>query len=168
MYILFHWKYNFLGDILTSWVISSMMQGALACYKIVSKPLFCLFYFGFLFPKNLKFIAFPFINTSKSMFSNPEHIFRTFNWPLTYLVEITCLHLSHITTLSIPSMGWDLQSKQKKESALYHHKTQVFRPYEWLSARSLYHRTQVVGSYECLPSVQSIYRIQIFWEHGGV
>ena len=38
MYILFYWKYNFLGDMQTSWVISSMMQGALACYKIVSKP----------------------------------------------------------------------------------------------------------------------------------
>ena len=43
MYILFDWKYNFLGDMLTSWVICSMMQWALACYKIVSKPLFVLF-----------------------------------------------------------------------------------------------------------------------------
>ena len=48
------------------------------------------------------------------MFSNPEHIFRTYNWPLTYLVEITCLHLSHITTLFIPSVGWELQAKKKK------------------------------------------------------
>ena len=52
------------------------------------------------------------------MFSNPEHIFRTFNWPLTYLVEITCLHLSHITTLFIPSVGWELQAK-KKESKVH-------------------------------------------------
>ena len=44
MYILFHWKYKFLSDMLTSWVISSMMPGALACYKIVSKPLFVLFF----------------------------------------------------------------------------------------------------------------------------
>ena len=87
------------------------------------------------------------------MFCKPEHIFWTCNWPLTYLVEITCLHLSHITTLFIPSVGWELQAKKKEStlSALYHHKTQVFRPYEWLSARSLYHRTQVVDSYECLP-----------------